>query len=114
MRWLHARFSGLEASSHMRFWAVSITATSESSFWYTQAGYDRKPERPLDCPSTDRSLRLATEATIYRSRSGSRVWRYRHPAASSNGYTGSTDLATITMTKRVFGEAHWFDPTGLS
>ena len=23
-------------SIHMRFWAVSLTATSESSFWYTQ------------------------------------------------------------------------------
>src|SRR5262249_53395197 len=28
---------------------------------------DRTPERPLDCPSADRSLRLATDATIYRS-----------------------------------------------
>jgi hypothetical protein len=34
------------------------------------AGCDRTPECPLDCPSTDRSLRLATDATIYRSRSG--------------------------------------------
>src|SRR5438034_6930688 len=33
------------------------------------AGCDRAPERPLDCSSTDRSLRLATDATIYRSRS---------------------------------------------
>ena len=32
------------------------------------AGCDRSPERPLDCPSTDRSLRLATDATIYRDR----------------------------------------------
>src|SRR5258708_6546284 len=47
------------------------------------AGCDRTPERPLDCPSTDRSLRLATDATIYRSRSGLRLWRCRHPAASS-------------------------------
>src|SRR5262249_24696875 len=28
----HARFSRLGTSSHMRFWAVSITATSESRF----------------------------------------------------------------------------------
>jgi hypothetical protein len=40
--------------------------------------------RPLDCPSADRSLRLATGAAIYRSRSGLRLWRGRHPAASSN------------------------------
>ena len=53
-------------------------------------GCDRAPERPLDCPSTDRSLRLATDATIYRSRSGLRLRRCRHPAASSNGYTART------------------------
>jgi hypothetical protein len=52
------------------------------------AGCDRTPERPLDCPATDRSLRLATGATIYRSRSGLRLRRCRHPAASSNGYIG--------------------------
>jgi hypothetical protein len=78
------------------------------------AGCDRTPERPLDCPSTDRSLRLATDATVYRSRSRLRLWRCRHPAASSNGDTGSADLATVTMAKRVFGEADRFDPTGLS
>jgi hypothetical protein len=78
------------------------------------AGCDRTPERPLDCPSTDRSLRLATDATIHRSRSGLRLWRCRHPAASSNGYTGSADLATVAMAKRLFGEAHRLDPTGLS
>jgi hypothetical protein len=78
------------------------------------AGCDRTPERPLDCPSTDRSLRLATDATIYRSRSGLRLWQCRHPAASSNGYTGSADLATVAMAKWIFGEANRFDPTGLS
>jgi hypothetical protein len=78
------------------------------------AGCDRTPERPLDCPSTDRSLRLATGATIYRSRSGLRLWRCRHPAASSNGYTGSADLATVAMAKRIFEEADRFNPTGLS
>src|SRR6266511_1906411 len=78
------------------------------------AGCDRTSERPLDFPSTDRSLRLATDATIYRSRSGLRLWRCRHPAVSSNGYTGSADLATVAMAQRIFGEAHRFDPTGLS
>jgi hypothetical protein len=38
------------------------------------AGCDRMPERPLARPSTDRSLRLAADATIYRSRSGLRLW----------------------------------------
>ena len=58
--------------------------------------------------------RLATGSTICRSRSGLRLWRCRHPAASSNGYTGSADLATVAMAKRIFGEADRFDPTGLS
>ncbi|HVI62377.1 MAG TPA: hypothetical protein VM910_07270, partial [Bradyrhizobium sp.] len=38
----------------------------------------------------------------------------RDPAASSNGYTGSTDFAAVAMAKRIFGETHRFDPTGLS
>ena len=37
-----------------------------------------------------------------------------HPAASSNGYPGSTDFAAVAMAKRVCGETHRFDPTGLS
>src|SRR6516225_2224198 len=78
------------------------------------AGCDCTAERLLECPSTDRSLRLATDATISHSRSRSRLWRCRHPAASSNGYTGSADLATVAMAKRIFGEADRFDPTGLS
>src|SRR5262245_8159331 len=73
------------------------------------AGCDHRPERPLDCSAIDRSLRLATRATIYRSRSGLRLWRCRHPAASSNGYTGSADLATVAVAKRVFGETDRFD-----
>jgi hypothetical protein len=75
---------------------------------------DRTSERPLDCPPTNRSVRLATGAAIYRSRSGLRLWRCRHPAASSNGYTRSTDFAAVAMAKRIFGETHRFDPTGLS
>jgi hypothetical protein len=78
------------------------------------AGRDHKPGRPLDCSSTDRSLRLATDAKIYRSRSGLRLWRCRHPATSGDGYTGSADLATVAMAKRIFGETDRFDPTGLS
>jgi hypothetical protein len=67
-----------------------------------------------DCPSTDRTLRLATDATIYRSRSRLRLWQGCHPTASSNGYTGSADLATVALAKRILGEAHRLDPTGLS
>src|SRR5436305_1586243 len=77
------------------------------------AGRDRTSERPLDCPSADPSVRLATGAAIYRSRSGLCLWRCRHPAASTNGYTGSADLATVAMAKRIFGEDDRFDPTGL-
>src|SRR5437667_12387774 len=78
------------------------------------AGCDRTPERPLDCPPTNRSLRLASDATVHRSRSGLRVWRCPHRAASRNGHTGSADLATVAMAKRVLGAAHRFDPKGLS
>jgi hypothetical protein len=78
------------------------------------AGCDRTPERPLDCPPTNRSLRLATAATVHRSRSGLRVWRCRHPAASRNGHTGSADCTALAMAKWIFGEAHRFDPTGVS
>src|SRR5262245_2796874 len=70
-------------------WISDLTAFPPRA---CMAGCDRTPERPLDCPSTDRSLRLATDATIYRSRSRLRLWRCRHPAASSNGDTGSADL----------------------
>src|SRR6266511_486395 len=42
------------------------------------AGCDRTPERPLDCPSTDRSLRLATDAPIYRSRVSSQNLENTH------------------------------------
>src|SRR5215475_7052878 len=73
-------------------------------------GCDRTPERPLDCPSTDRSLRLATDATIYRSRSGLRLWQVCHATASSNGYTGSTNFAAGAVAKRICGETHRFDP----
>jgi hypothetical protein len=30
-----------------------------------------------------------------------------------DGNTGSADLATVAVAKRIFGEAHRFDPTGL-
>src|SRR5215471_16843336 len=76
------------------------------------AGCDRAPERPLDCPSTHRSLRLATGATIYRSRSGLRLWRCCHPAASSNGHSGSTDFTAVAMAEWIFREADRFYPTG--
>jgi hypothetical protein len=64
--------------------------------------------------SADRSIWLATGAALYRSRPRLRLWRGRHPTASSNGYTGSADLTAVTMAKRAFGEADRFDPTGLS
>src|SRR5258708_6898971 len=92
-------------------WISDLAAFPPSA---SVAGWDRTPDRPLDCPSTDRSLRLATGAPLYRSRAGLRLCPCRHPPASSNGYTGSANLATVAMAKRVFGEAHRFDPTGVS
>src|SRR5256712_11513257 len=92
-------------------WISDLTALPPRA---SVAGCDRTPERPLDCPSTDRGLRLATAATVHRSRSGLRVWRCRHPAGSRNGHTGSADLATIAMAERIFREAHRFDPAGVS
>src|SRR5262245_63509515 len=58
------------------------------------AGCDRTPERPLDCPSTDRSLRLATDATIYRSRSGLRLWRCLSSGVLCDGILGLVDCVT--------------------
>jgi hypothetical protein len=65
------------------------------------AGRDSTPERLLDCPSTDRSLRLATDATIYRSRlgcpmamsssSGFEQWVYGI-GRSRHGRHGKTDI----------------------
>src|SRR5207253_8814817 len=92
-------------------WVSNLAAFPPRAF---VAGCDRTLERPLDCPPTNRSLRLATSATIYRSRSGLRLWRCRPPEASSNGDTGSADLAPGAVAKRIFREAHRFDPTGLS
>src|SRR3984893_11439703 len=77
------------------------------------AGCDRTPERPLHSPPTTRSLRLASDATVHRSRSGLRVWRCRHREASRNGHTGSADCTALAMAKWIFGEAHRFNPTGL-
>src|SRR5262249_8266541 len=91
-------------------WISDLTAFPARA---SVAERDRASERPLDCPSADRSVRLATGAAIYRSRSGLRLWRCRHPAASSSGYPGSTDFAAVAMAKRVCGETHRFDPTGL-
>ena len=67
-------------------------------------------------PSAHWIARQLTEAYGNRchARSGLRLWRGRHPAASSNGHTGSADFATVAMAERIFGEADRFDPTGLS
>ena len=65
------------------------------------AGCDRTPERPLDCPSTDRSLRLATDARyIVRDRgcvygdvviSGFAQWAYG-TGRFRGGRHGKTDM----------------------
>jgi hypothetical protein len=66
-------------------------------------GGTEHPKRRMHCRSTDRSLRLARRAAVSRSRSGFRLWRRLHPAPWSNGHTGSTDLGTIAVAKRVCG-----------
>src|SRR4029077_11203740 len=63
------------------------------------AGCDRTPECRLDRPSTDRVLRLSAAASLHRSRSRLRLWRYRPQTASRNGHTRSADLTTIAMAK---------------
>ena len=102
---IHATMNSTRAGAD----SSTIDAIGWLALWF-----EERVRRPLDCPSTDRSLRLATDATIYRSRPGLRLWRCRHQAASSNGYTGSADLTTVAMPKWILGEAHRFDPTGLS
>ena len=103
---------------HIHATMISTRAGADSStidaIGWLALWFEERVRRPLDCPSTDRSLRLATDATIYRSRPGLRLWRCRHQAASSNGYTGSADLTTVAMPKWILGEAHRFDPTELS
>src|SRR5207244_8588646 len=76
------------------------------------AGCDRTPECRLDRPSTDRGVRLATDATVHHSRSRLRLRRYRFFFATSRGHTRSADLTEVAMAKWIFGEAHRFDPTG--
>jgi hypothetical protein len=61
-----------------------------------------------------RGIRLATGAAIYRSRSGLCLWRCLYPSHSRDGHSGPTDRTTIAMAERTCGEAHRFDPTGLS
>jgi hypothetical protein len=62
---------------------------------------NRTSECRMACPSTDRSLWLERSAAISRSRSRRCIWRGLHPAPCSNGYTGSTDLGTIALAKRL-------------
>jgi hypothetical protein len=38
----------------------------------------------------------------------------RHPSRSRDGHSGPADRTTIAMAERTCGEAHRFDPTGLS
>src|SRR5258706_13640257 len=69
------------------------------------AGCNRASERRMDCPPTDRGIRMATGAAIHHSRSGLRLWRCLPPPASSDGHTRSTDRTTITMAEWMCREA---------
>ena len=63
-----------------------------------------------------RELLWLAEASATISRSRSR-WRLRgglHPSRQGNGHPGSTDLGAVAVAKRLRGEAHRFDPAGLS
>src|ERR1700704_2932104 len=67
----------------------------------------------MDCPSTDRGIRVATGAAIYYSRPGLRLWRCLSAPSPSDGHTRSADRATITLAERMCGEAYRIDPAGL-
>jgi hypothetical protein len=69
--------------------------------------------RRMDCPATDRGIRVATGAAIHHSRSGLHLWRCLPPPASSDGHTRSTDRTTITMAEWMCREADRIDPAGL-
>jgi hypothetical protein len=75
---------------------------------------DRTSDRRMDRPATDKGMRVATGAAIYRPRPGSRLWRCLYPPASSYGLTRSADRTMVTMAERVCGEADRIDPAGLS
>jgi predicted small integral membrane protein DUF2165 len=87
-------------------WISDLTAFPPPA---SVAGCDRTPERPLDCPSTDRSLRLAADATIYRSRRDCAYGDVIIQRLRAKGYTGSADLTTVAMAKRKLGEADRLD-----
>jgi hypothetical protein len=80
----------------------------------SMAGRDPASECRMDCPSTDRGLWLERTATLHYSRSRRRLWRCIHPARCSHGHTGSTDLGSVAMAKRMRGTAHRFNPAGVS
>ena len=48
---------------------------------------DHRSERRMDCAPTDRSLRLARNAAVYRSGSRWRLWQRLHPAPCRDGDT---------------------------
>src|SRR5262245_64616248 len=58
----------------------------------------------MDCPATDRGIRMATGAAIYHSRPGSRLWRGLCSPASSDGHTRSADRTTVTVVERMCAE----------
>ena len=74
---------------------------------------DGEPGRMTDPPLSAPKIRFCNNGDEVRR--GLRRYDAAHVlSASSNGYTGSADLATGAMAKRIFGEAHRFDPTRLS
>jgi hypothetical protein len=74
---------------------------------------DGEPGRMTDPPLSAAKIRFCNNGDEVRR--GLRRYDAAHVlSASSNGYTGSADLATVAMAKRIFGEAHRFDPTRLS
>ena len=107
-RWICSWSPRSRSGCCMDFWSCGIPAVR-----ILVAGRDRASERPMDCASTLRGLRLATGAAIYRSRSGLCLWRCLYPSRSRDEHSGPADGTTIAMAERTCGEAHRFDPTGL-
>jgi len=81
-------------SRRSRFGCCMISDLQHSRHKLVWRGVTARPSA-IGWPSTDRSLRLAKGATIYRSRSDCRVLRCRHLVAFAQWATGSADRATV-------------------
>src|SRR5258706_15197291 len=66
----------------------------------------------MDRKSDHGSLRLGTNPSVSDPRSGWGLWRGLHPKTSINGHSRSTNVAAVTLAKRICRKADRFDPQG--